>query len=108
MYSNHLYCPTASINALTKRDPLEKEMATHSSTLAMKTPWTVPKGKKIRCRKMRPSGRKVSTMLLGKSRGLVLVAPERMKRLGQSRKDIQSLMYLVVKGESDAAKIYTP
>uniref|UniRef100_A0A8D2J5Y5 Uncharacterized protein n=1 Tax=Varanus komodoensis TaxID=61221 RepID=A0A8D2J5Y5_VARKO len=59
--------------ALTKGDPLEKEMATHSSILAMKTPWT-----------MSPSGRKVSNMLLGKSGGLVLVAPERMKRLGQS------------------------
>ncbi|KAF7240056.1 Exodeoxyribonuclease [Varanus komodoensis] len=52
--------------------------------------------------------RKVSNMLLGKSGGLVLVAPERMKRLGQSRKDTQLQMYLVVKGESDAAKIYTP
>uniref|UniRef100_A0A8D2L671 Uncharacterized protein n=1 Tax=Varanus komodoensis TaxID=61221 RepID=A0A8D2L671_VARKO len=74
-------------------DPLEKEMATHSSILAMKTPWT-----------MSPSGQKVSNMLLGKSRGLVLVAPERMKRLGQSQKDTQLLMYLVVKGESDAVK----
>ncbi|KAF7246057.1 ATPase WRNIP1 [Varanus komodoensis] len=34
--------------------------------------------------------------------------PERMKRLGQSRKDTQLQMYLVVKGKFDAAKIYTP
>ncbi|KAF7242691.1 N-terminal EF-hand calcium-binding protein 2 [Varanus komodoensis] len=44
-------------------------------------------------------------MLLGKSGGLVLVAPERMKRLGQSRKDPQLQMYLVVKGKSDAVKV---
>ncbi|KAF7239023.1 Mitogen-activated protein kinase kinase kinase 3, partial [Varanus komodoensis] len=53
-------------------------------------------------------GQKVFNVLLGKSRGLVLVAPQRIKRLGQSRKDTQLQMYLVVKGKSDAAKIYTP
>uniref|UniRef100_A0A8C5PA10 Uncharacterized protein n=1 Tax=Leptobrachium leishanense TaxID=445787 RepID=A0A8C5PA10_9ANUR len=49
------------LQILTKCDPLEKEMATHSSIFAMNTPWT-----------MGPSGKKVSNMLLGKSRGLVL------------------------------------
>uniref|UniRef100_A0A8C5SXK2 Uncharacterized protein n=1 Tax=Laticauda laticaudata TaxID=8630 RepID=A0A8C5SXK2_LATLA len=29
--------------ALTKHDPLEKKMATHSRIFAMKSPWTVPK-----------------------------------------------------------------
>uniref|UniRef100_A0A8C5S4N2 Uncharacterized protein n=1 Tax=Laticauda laticaudata TaxID=8630 RepID=A0A8C5S4N2_LATLA len=43
---------------LTKCDPLEKEKATHSGIFAMKTSWTVPKG------------RKVYNILLGKSRGL--------------------------------------
>ena len=36
-----------------------------------------------------PSGRcrKVSSMLLGKSRGQLLIAPERMKQMGQSGND---------------------
>ena len=32
-------------------------------------------------------GQKVSNMLLGKCRGKLLIAPERMKWLGQSRND---------------------
>ena len=32
--------------------------------------------------------RKVYSMLLGKSRGQLLIVPERIRRLGQSRKDI--------------------
>ena len=43
-------------------------------------------------------------MLLGKSRGQLLVAPERMKQLGQSRNDIQLWMCLVVKVMSNAVK----
>ena len=35
--------------------------------------------------------------LLGKSEGQLLIAPERMERLGQSRNDAQLWMYLVVK-----------
>ena len=34
-----------------------------------------------------PPGLKVSSMLLGKSRGQLLIAPERMKQLGQSGKN---------------------
>ena len=45
----------------------EEEMANHLSILAMKSPWTVWKGKKIWHRKMSPSGQKVSNILLGKS-----------------------------------------
>ena len=44
-----------------------------------------------------PSGLKVSSMLLGKSRGQLLIAPERMKQLGQSGNDVQFQMCLVVK-----------
>ena len=40
-------------------------------------------------------------MLLGNSRE---IAPERMKRLGQSRNDVQLWMCLVVKVKSDAVK----
>ena len=49
-------------------------------------------------------GQKVSSMLLGKSRGQLLIAPERMKKLGQSGKDAQLWMYLVVKVKPNAVK----
>ena len=43
---------------LTKRGPLEKEMANHFSILALRTPWTVWKGRKIGHWKMNsPVGR---------------------------------------------------
>ena len=32
------------VRSLGREDPLEKEMATHSSTLAWKTPWTEERG----------------------------------------------------------------
>ena len=32
------------VQSLGREDPLEKEMATHSSTLAWKTPWTEERG----------------------------------------------------------------
>ena len=35
-------------------------------------------------------------MLLGKSRGQLLIAPERMKQLGQRGNDTQQWMFLVV------------
>ena len=53
---------------------------------------------------MSPTGQKVSNMLLGKSREQLLIAPERMKRLGQSENEAQVWMYLVVKLKSDAVK----
>ena len=62
-------------------------MANHPSTLTAKTPWTVWKGKQIRHWKI--STPKVSDTLLGKSGGPVLIAPGRMKRLGQSGNDAQ-------------------
>ena len=51
-----------------------------------------------------PPGWKVSIMLLGKSGGQLLIAPERMKLLDQSRNDAQLWMCLVVKVKSDAVK----
>ena len=51
-----------------------------------------------------PPGQKVSSMLLGKSRRQLLIAPERIKHLGQSRNNTQLWMYLVVKVKSDAIK----
>ena len=49
-------------------------------------------------------GWKMSNMLLGKSRGQVLVTPERLKWLGQSRNDTQLWMCLVVKVQSNPVK----
>ena len=51
---------------------------------------------------MSPAGHKVFNMLLGKNRGQLLVAPERMKQLGQSQNDAQLWMCLVVKVKSNA------
>ena len=46
----------------------------------------------------------MSDTLPGKSRGQLLIAPERMKGLGQSRNDTQLLMCLVVKAKSNFVK----
>ena len=43
-------------------------------------------------------------MLLVKSKGQLLIAPERMKHLGQSGNDTQLWMWLGVKVESDDVK----
>ena len=43
-------------------------------------------------------------MLLEKSEEQLLIAPERMKPLGQSRNNVQLWMCLVVKVESEAVK----
>ena len=51
-----------------------------------------------------PPGQKVYNTLLGKSRGQLLVAPERMKWLDQSRNKAQLRMRLLVKEKSDATK----
>ena len=62
------------------------------------------KSKKILHWKVSPPGQKVSSMLLGKSGGQLQIAPERMKQLGQSGKNTQLWMCLVVKVKSDAIK----
>ena len=51
---------------------------------------------------MSPPGQELSNKLLGKSGGQLLIAPERIKRLGQTRNDAQLWMCLVVKVKSDA------
>ena len=53
---------------------------------------------------MNPPGLKVSSMLLGKSGGELLIAPERMKQLGQSENDTKLWICLVMKVKSNAAK----
>ena len=46
----------------------------------------------------------MSNTLLVKSRGQLLIAPERMKWLGQKRSDTQLWMCLVVRVKADAVK----
>ena len=57
--------------------------------------------------KMSSPGWKVFNVLLGKSKGQLLIAPERKKRLGQSGNNAQLWMCLVVKVKSDAVKSNT-
>ena len=65
--------------------------------LALRTPWTVWKGKMAWHRKMSPPGWQVSNMLLGKSGK---IAPERMKWPGQRRNDTRLWIWLVVNVKS--------
>ena len=83
---------------LTKRDPLEQGMVYYRTTVAMTTSWTVLKDKKIWPQKVNPPSQKLSNMLLGKSREL-LIAPERMRG-----NNAQLWMCVVMKVKSDAAK----
>ena len=53
-----------------------------------------------------PPGWKVSSMILGKSRGQLLTAPERINLLSQSGNDAQLWMRLVVKVKADDVKNY--
>ena len=53
---------------------------------------------------MSPPGLEVFTVLLGKNRGELPTAPERMKQLGQSGYNPQSWMCLVMKEKSYVAK----
>ena len=51
-----------------------------------------------------PHSGKMSSMLLGESRGQLLISPERMKELCQSGNEVQLWMCLVVKVKSDAVQ----
>ena len=51
-----------------------------------------------------PPGQEVPNRLLGKSRGQLLIDPERIKQLGHRGKDNQLWMYPVVKVKSNAVK----
>ena len=82
---------------LTKRGLPEEGMANYSNIFAARPSWVAWKSKKIWCWMMGPLSWKVSNMILGKSVGHFLIAPERMKWLGQSRNDAQLWMCLVVK-----------
>ena len=62
------------------------------------------KRQKDKHQKMGPPGWKVSDMLLGKSVEQLLMAPERMKQLGQSGNDALLWICLVVKVKPSAVK----
>ena len=51
-----------------------------------------------------PPGWKVFSILLGKSREQLLIAPEKMKQWGETRNDTQLWMCLVVKLKSSDVK----
>ena len=70
----------------TNQAPLEKGGAAHPSVLTVRVPQPAWNSKKICHRKMGAPGQKVSNMLLGKSEGPLLIAPERTKRLGQQKR----------------------
>ena len=44
MVKNLLVVPETQVQSLGRKDPLEKEIATHTSILAWKMPWTVEPG----------------------------------------------------------------
>ena len=44
-YRIHLPMQETQVQSLGREDPLEKEMATHSSTLALKIPWAEEPGR---------------------------------------------------------------
>ena len=84
---------------LTEWGPLEKAMANHFSILALRTPRTVWKGKKIGHWKMNSPDQYVPNMLWEKSRE---ITPERMNRHNQSENSAQ--LWLVMEVKSDAVK----
>ena len=95
-YEPHRSWPTkmdgSEWRVLIKHSPLEEGTINYSSIIAMIILWTAWKGKKLWHWNMSPPGWKVFNMLWGKCGGHLLMAPERMKRLGQSRNDAHLCM----------------
>ena len=79
----------------------EEELGNHFNIFALRTPWTVWKGKKIGHWKMNHPSWYVSNMLQEKSGE---TAAERMKRLSQSKNNTHLWVWLVVEVKSDAVK----
>ena len=78
---------------LINRGPLGKGMAKHFNILALRTPWTVWKGKKMWHWKINAPGQYMPNMLLEKSGE---IAPEGRKRLSQSGNNTLLWMWLVI------------
>ena len=83
---------------LTKPGPLEKGMASHVSILALRTPWTVWKGKNIWHWKMNSPGWQVPYNMLLENSGEI--TPERMKRWSQSENNTQLWMWLLIEASA--------
>ena len=80
---------------LTKCGPLKKGMANHFSILALRTPWTVWKGKKTgHWERWTPQI----------SRWRREITPERMKSQSQSENSARLWMWQVMEARSDAVK----
>ena len=86
---------------LTECGPLEKRMANHFSILALRTPWTVWKGKMIGYWKRNSPGQYGPNMLLEMGGE---ITPERMKGWSQSKNNTQLWMWLVIEARSNAVK----
>ena len=76
-----------------------KGMANHFSILALRTPWTVWKGKKIGHWEMNSPSWYVPNMLLEISGE---ITPERKKGRSQSKNNAQLWMWLVIEARCDA------
>ena len=88
---------------LTKCGPLEKRITNHFSILALRTPWTIWKGKKTGHWNMNFPVQMPSMLLeIGRE-----VTPETMKRRSQSKNNTQLWMWLVMEVKPDAVKSNT-
>ena len=92
------------VESLTKPGPLEKRMANHISILAFRNPMNSKKRQKDMTPEDETPRSEGIQYLMGKSRGQLLIAPERMKQPGQSRNNVPLWMCLVVKVKSNAVK----
>ena len=82
---------------LTKCGPLERGTVNHFSILALRTPWTVWKGKKIGHWRWTPN-------MLQEISGEI--TPEKMKRWNQSKNNTQLWMWLIMEVKSKAIEQY--
>ena len=95
-----LFLHWSPVAYLTECGPLEKGKSNQFSILAVTTPWTGWKGKKIGHWKMKSPGQKPD-MLLENSGEITL---ERIKRASQGKTNTQLWMWLVIEVKSDAVK----
>ena len=98
------FFPLNISQSLTECGPLEEGMANHFRIPALRTPWTVWKGKMIGYWKRNSPGQQVPNMLLEISGE---ITPERMKGWSQSKNNTQLWMRLVIEARSNAVKSNT-
>ena len=91
---SHLHVTTGKTIGLTRRTFVDKEMSLLFNMLSRLVITFLPRSKHLL----------ISWLLLGKSGRQLLIAPDRMKWLGQSENDAQLWVCLVGKVKSDAIK----